>query len=193
MNPSPPRTTPSPRAALLVVLLAVLLLVAFGTLSAVLGGNSQPSSHLRAPTGTTLVPVKASSALRSISRTGVPPANVSNAIFIPSHSRLVSSQGPSIGVGLFQATVHFQVPASELDVISFFKKAMPEAGWRIESVGPPSNGSGIEILGQIAGSDGWYWQMGATVAPTTFPTSYSSRGNGLTAFTLELYQQNDPD
>ncbi len=193
MSQAPPRTTPSPRAALVVVTLAILLLVTFGTVSAMLGGSSNSPRQPRRPTGTTLLPVRATAALESIKQPGVPPNNVSDAIYIPTHSHVISEHTSRAGLGLFHATVRFQVQASELEVIDFFKKVMPQAGWRVENVGPPHNGGGIEVLGQIAGSDGWYWQIGAIVAPTTFQTASGGALNGMTPFTIELYQQNDPD
>jgi hypothetical protein len=51
----------------------------------------------------------------------------------------------------------------------------------------------IEVLGQRAGSDGYYWQIGAVVAPTTFPSSGPGAKTGLTEFEVRLFQVSDSE
>ncbi len=42
-------------------------------------------------------------------------------------------------------------------------------GWQIFDKGPAANDPGaLEVLGKLAGTDGYYWEMGATISPTTF-------------------------
>ena len=47
------------------------------------------------------------------------------------------------------------------------------------------------MLGKLAGTDGYYWEMGATISPTTFGTGAPARG--MTNFTIRLFQQSDDE
>ena len=57
---------------------------------------------------------------------------------------------------------------------------------------PAKNDPGaLEVLGKLAGSDGYYWDMGATVRATTFSPGGPARG--VTHFTVRLFQEQDAD
>ena len=46
---------------------------------------------------------------------------------------------------------------------------MKAQGWQIFGTGPADHDPGaFEVLGKKAGSDGFYWEMGAVVSATTF-------------------------
>ncbi len=67
---------------------------------------------------------------------------------------------------------------------------MPLQGWQVFDRGPALHHPGaVEILGRLAGSDGYYWEMGAVVAPTRFPRGGPPRGE--TEVTIRLLQQSD--
>ena len=69
---------------------------------------------------------------------------------------------------------------------------MKKQGWQIFSTGPADHDpGGFDILGKKAGSDGFFWEMGAVVQPTTFGAG--APAGGTTAFTVRLFQQPDPD
>ena len=58
---------------------------------------------------------------------------------------------------------------SQAALIAFYAADMKSQGWQISDRGPARNDPGaLEVLGKLAGSDGYYWQMGATVDATTF-------------------------
>ena len=68
---------------------------------------------------------------------------------------------------------------------------MKHQGWQVFDKGPAANDPGaLEVLGKLAGSDGYYWEMGATIPPTTFPSGGPARG--VTDFTVRLFQQERP-
>ena len=61
--------------------------------------------------------------------------------------------------------------------------AMPDRG-------PAANNPGaLEVLGKLAGSDGYYWEMGAVIPPTTF--SAGGPAHGQTDYTVRLFQVSD--
>ena len=46
---------------------------------------------------------------------------------------------------------------------------MKAQGWQVFETGPARNDPGaLEVLGKKAGSDGFFWEMGAVVSATTF-------------------------
>ncbi len=63
-------------------------------------------------------------------------------------------------------------------------------GWQVFDRGPAAHNPGaFEILGKLAGSDGYYWEMGATISPTSFRPGGPPRGQ--TDFTIRLLQLGD--
>jgi len=77
-------------------------------------------------------------------------------------------------------------------VENFYSKVLKKQGWQIISTGPADHHPGaLEVLGKKAGSDGFYWEVGAVVSATTFGANAPAAGS--TSFSLELYQQPDPD
>ena len=69
---------------------------------------------------------------------------------------------------------------------------MKPQGWQISDQGAARNDPGaLEVLGKLAGSDGYYWEMGATVNATTFPAG--GPPVGPRHFTVRLFQVPDPE
>ena len=63
----------------------------------------------------------------------------------------------------------FRSDDSQAALLAFFAADMKLQGWQVFDQGAAANNPGaLEVLGKLAGSDGYYWEMGATVAPTTF-------------------------
>ncbi len=192
----PPRRNTSLRPALVVAGIAVVLLILFGVGSALSGGggSTPPRStvHLGPVTGTSLRAVAATRALAPIEQAGEPPANVVAAIVIPQGATRVGVANNSLSAGDFDEQVTFSVHASEASVFAFYRTEMRSAGWHIESSGPSAQQPGLEVLGQLAGSDGFYWEMGALVSPSTFVGTSSVRAPGasddLTRFTIRVFQ-----
>ena len=69
---------------------------------------------------------------------------------------------------------------------------MKKQGWQIFSTGPADHDpGGLEVLGKKAGSDGFFWEMGAVVSPTTFGAGAPAGGHHV--LHRRLFQQPDPD
>jgi hypothetical protein len=82
--------------------------------------------------------------------------------------------------------------ASQGAIRTFYLNDMKAQGWQIQGTGPARNDPGaFEVLGRKAGSDGFFWQMGAVVSATTFGADAPPAGQ--TAFTVRLFQVPDPD
>ena len=70
------------------------------------------------------------------------------------------------------------------------RPTLHQQGWQVFDKGPAANNPGaLEVLGKLAGTDGYYWEIGATIQPTKFGNGAPAAGE--TDFTIRLLQQND--
>jgi hypothetical protein len=194
----PPRRPPTPggfsiRPAMVVLGLATLILVVFVTIGIVTSQSPTPVRTTSVPvvvSGSSLKAESAAGLLGPIVTGGEPPTNILNAVFVPAGSVRESHQNTSAGSGQFDAQVSFRADATQAEVLSFFAAVMKQQGWQVFDQGPAANATNtLEVLGKLAGSDGYYWEMGATIPPTTF--GKGAPPTGATPFTVRLFQEDD--
>ena len=131
----------------------------------------------------------AAPALRPIRQAGTPPADIVDTLAVPVGATVVGHT-PSTGITLFDAREHFTVPGAQQSVVAFYRTELAVMKWKVTDVGPaqrPANAT--EVLAQKAGSDGWYWEVGVVVSPTTFAPGAGT--SGTTPFVLRLFEVND--
>ena len=194
-RPAPPerprRAVPSARPALVVVGIAAVLVLLFGIGAALTGSSSpsKPAASATAPVrGATLRAEAATAALRPIERPGTPPADVLHAIVLPAGSTAVSSK-PWDGSTQYSAKMAFHLDTSQAAVVSFYRAELRARGWSISSVGAAAGKKhATEVLAQRASTDGWYWEIGVVVSPTTFT---SASAGDRTRFSLDLFEEPD--
>ncbi len=199
--PPEPLRPPTPggislRPAMIVLALAVLILIVFvaiGILSSQAPVTVKVGGPPTAVPGTTLRAESAAVLLSPIVVAGEPPTNIRNAVAVPVGSQRLSHQDNSAdAAGQFDSQVAFRSDESQGALLAFFAQDMKLQGWQIVDRGPADHDPGaLEVLGKLAGSDGYYWEMGATVSTTTF--SNSGPAHGQTDFTIRLLQEEDPD
>jgi len=181
------------RLAMIVPGLGLLILAIFIT-AELLSSNPQ-SPQAKVPStfvASGLHAVAGAPALQPIIVSGQPPANVVAAVSVPEGSVAVSNQNNTQAAEQYDAQVQLRVDATQGTLQSFFVTAMQREGWQIINQGPASHNPGaIQILGKLAGNDGYYWDMGAVISATTFPAG--APPTGVTDFTVRLFQQSDPD
>jgi len=182
------------RPAMIVVGLAALILVVFITIGMVSSQSPAAVKHSKsevAVPGVSLRALQAASSLAPIVSGGEPPVNILNAVDLPGGSVSISHENNTAGAGQFDAQVTFSSQVSQAALIAFYAADMKAHGWQISDQGPARNNPGaLEVLGKLAGSDGYYWELGATVNATTFPAGGPPRGT--THFTVRLFQVPDP-
>ncbi len=183
------------RPAMIVVGLAALILVVFVTIGIVSSQSPAAVKHSATPVGVpgvTLRALPAAGSLSPILGGGEPPNNIVNTAAVPVGSVRLSHKNNSAGAGQYDAQVTFRSDESQAALVAFFAADMKLQGWQISDQGPARNEPGaLEVLGKLAGSDGYYWEMGATVDATTFPSGGPPRGT--TQFTVRLFQVPDPE
>lgn len=193
--PPAPRRRPSMRPAFAVLAVAAVILVGFGLLAAL-----SPPSHGPAPAsgptkvaGTTLRAVPAAGALAPIEHPGTPPSNILDALSLPEGAVARSHRDLNTSSTQYDQQMTFSVHADEAAVVDFYQARLKATGWSVFDTGAVSGHPGeVEVLAQKGGSDGWYWEVGAVVSPTTFGTG-GAGGGQATTFTLRLFQQSDDD
>jgi hypothetical protein len=188
----PPRPNFTMKPAMIVGGLAVVILLAFsvaGALTHTATTTGTPPTGTLAVKGSGLRAVSATKGLSAIEQDGEPPANVLDAITLPVGAVVGSSTNPGLG-STFDHEVSFSVGASQQAVLTFYKAELHAFGWRTVTSGPATHTPGQQIVGQLAGDDGFYWQLGVIVAPSTFGTSGTA---DVTKFTLRVLQVDDQD
>jgi hypothetical protein len=194
-----PQRPPTPggismRPAMIDVGLAALILILFVTIGIVSSQSPAPVKHSGAAVdvpGVTLRALPAAGLLSPIVGGDEPPNNILNAVSVPVGSARISHQDNSAGAGQYDAQVTFGSGDSQAALLAFYAADMKLQGWQVTDQGAARNDPGaLEVLGKLAGSDGYYWEMGATVNATTFSSGGPPRGT--THFTVELFQVPDP-
>lgn len=194
--PPPRRSRTSLRPALFIVGLAVVILVVFGIGAALTSPTGGPhgvpaSSGGAVHSGSvTMTVTPAKSMLEPILTPGEPPPNIVAALTVPGGTRRVGYQRNLNSTQQYDRTVHLAWHGSQTAVIDFYRARLPRSGWKIESDGPASSGSGLQLLAQKGGSDGWYWEVAVIVSPTEFAKGgvHAPAGSESTPFSLELMQ-----
>jgi hypothetical protein len=194
-TPVRPRTSTGTtlRPAMIVLGLAVLILGLFATLGLVTSHQNAPVRISSAPhtvPGSSLLAVRADHLLSVIVKGGEPPSDIVNAVSVPAGAVRISHQDNSGSAGPYDTQIGLRSGASQGALLTFFAAAMRQQGWQVFDRGPAANDPGAaEVLGKLAGSDGWYWEMGAVIAPTSFGPG--APAGGETDVTIRLFQQPD--
>jgi len=181
---------PGVKPAFFVFAITVLIFVG-GSLALALGPRPVPSAQqvpVRTAPGAPLRATAAAPLLRPIELAGQPPANVLDALALPTGSRAVPGSATNRGVENYDRLMRFTVAAPQAQVVRFFQVELRADGWQQVSVGLPERGPGTEVLGQHGGSDGNTWELGIVVDPTTFGAGAGVAGT--TPFSVELYIRN---
>ncbi len=191
----PPRNSLGMKPAMIVGGLAVVIVVGFivmGLVTTPKAVSVNTGTGATKVSGSTLLAQPAAHGLAPILTPGQPPANILNAVTLPDGATRLSHQTNSSAADQYDAQVTFATSDSANAVIQFYKSEMKRLGWGIFSTGTPiHHANQYEVLGKKAGSDSFYWEMGATVSPTKFGGDNGPKGT--TDFTVRLFQVPDED
>jgi hypothetical protein len=194
-SPSGPMPGPSVKLALIVVALAIVIIIA----GLVIEGFGAPNPSLSSPAsvatakGSPLKAIPARSDLTPLISSGEPPDDIVNAVVLPAGSEAGAVIDNTLSAQGYDEQRLFTVGSPEQKIITFYEVELPALGWHVESKGNARDQPGFEVLAQRAGSDGYYWEIGAVVSPTTFPSSGPAQKTGLTQFEIRLFQVSDSD
>jgi len=194
----PPRRRPpgpSTRPALIVMGVALVVLLG-GGIGAVLthGATSTAPTRTgpRTVAGAGITAVSATTALRAIEVSGQPPGDIVAALVLPKGATVQAGSAENDGIGLYDRSLSFAVPVVQSKVIEFFRAELRGYRWQLVSQGPAGDDPGYRIVGQHPSGDGYEWETGVTVEPTTFGAGTVAAGTS-TAFTLRIFAVTDED
>jgi len=173
--------------ALVVLGIAVCIVVVGVVASALVSGSDATLSihKITIPDGTSVPLTPAATALKPIISAGDPPSDILGNLAVPSGSTLTRSVNTDQGASQYDRTVYFRTGLSADQVGDLYRTLLPRLGWTALDSGSPATGSstGTVILFRRPSGDSFYWELGATVSPTT--------SAGTTIFSLELYELPD--
>jgi hypothetical protein len=178
-------TSVSAKGPALVVLGLAVLIVLVGTIGSALESGGAPVltvHQVRLPDGSVVHLTPATTALRSIVSAGQPPADILGNLAVPAGSRVVRTLNISQNASQYDESVDFSTDLSSQDVLSVFHVLLPKQGWSLSYTG---SGAGhqaqqTEVLAKHASGDGYYWEAGVVVSPTT-PA-------GITPYSVEVFE-----
>ncbi len=192
-TPATPRLGP----ALIVAVIAVVI-VGGGIGLAALFSNPKPiaaPARGRLP-GEALSAEAAAPVLRHVASAGEPPADITAALVVPAGS-VYRSRQPTSGLQLYSADVTMSVDAKPSEVLDFYRAELAHLHWSGITTDAAATGSGTEVLARHPSSDGFYWEVGATVSASMPSLSPALAGGTQHAPTsvllLSLYEINDAD
>ena len=175
--------------ALIVLGLAVFLLIG-GVISSAISSGSNPSFTIRKVTlvdGTNVALAPATRKLHAIVSNGEPPADVIGNLGVPKRSTVGAVVNSDQRRAQFNRTVSLTSLLTQSQVIETYTKMFRAAGWQVIYSGPApqSDPGSTEVLAKLGSSDGFYWETGVVVSPTT--------ETGTTPYTLDLFETPDGD
>jgi hypothetical protein len=183
-----PRSGPSVKPALVVVAIAAGLVLLFGVGAALTGTNTPAPAKRGHVGGARLAASAAAGPLKPIELPGTPPPDVLGSLVVPKGARTVETTRWD-GETQYSAKMGFELAASQGALVDFYRAELAGRGWSMISVGAAhGNPKATEVLAQKGSDDGWYWEVGVVVAPTTFGKGTSSE---TTRFSLELFEEPD--
>jgi hypothetical protein len=175
--------------ALIILAVAVFILLA-GVLASALVSGSSPTETLRSvaiPGGTSVRMTPATSALHSIVGVGEPPADILGNLAVPAGSTVRNTLNSDQNTGQFDRTVSFTSGTlAPPQLVDAFHAMLSKLGWQVIYVGAGARGGGgTEVLAKRGSGDGFYWEVGVVVSPTT--------SAGITPYSVELFQLPDDE
>jgi hypothetical protein len=170
--------------ALIVLGIAVFIVVVGGVASALVTGSSPTLSlsTITIPDGTVVHLTPATTAMKGIVNAGQPPADILNNLAVPAGSPIVRTLDIDGNSEQFDRTVYFTSGLSSVQIYEFFRVLLPRLGWDLiyQGSGASRDGADTDVLAKKGSGDGYYWEAGAVVSPTT--------SAGVTPFSIELYE-----
>jgi hypothetical protein len=175
----------STRGPALIVLGIAVFIVVIGTVGSILDSGSKPTSAVRSISiadGTVVHLTPATTAMKSIVSAGQPPADILGNLAVPSGSPVVRTVDTDQNETQFDRTVYFTTGLSTDQVADVYKRLLPRLGWSViyDGDGAQRESQATEVLAKRGSGDGFYWEVGAVVSPTT--------SAGITPFSLEVFE-----
>jgi hypothetical protein len=187
-TPSPSYEPMSIKGPALIVLgLAVVILLG-GVAAAAFSSRTNPTFTIRHVTlddGTTVNLVPAVDKLHAIVNNSEPPSDIIGNLGIPRESTVHGVVNSDQHAAQFDRTVDLISQLAQPQVIEAYRRMLAAAGWKViyQGSAPQGVAGTTEVLATRGSSDGFYWETGVVVSPTT-PL-------GSTPYSVEVFETPD--
>ena len=187
-EPGPAYEPMSVRTPALIVLgLAVVILLG-GVVAGALTTGSTPTFRVKdvVLSDGTRVPVSpATDRLHAIEANGEPPADILGNLGVLTSSTVTGVLNSDQNAAQFDRTVHLTSPLAQDQVTEAYRRLLKATRWSVIYDGPAPQGTDgtTEVLAKHGSGDGFYWEVGVVVSPTT-PT-------GSTPYSIEVFETPD--
>jgi len=173
--------------ALIVLGLAVFLLIG-GVVASAISSGSNPSFTIRHVTlsdSTVVDLAPASVKLHAIVSNDEPPADVIGKLGVPTESVVTGVVSNDRNTAQFDRTVSLRSQLAQGQVIEAYVQLLKAVGWQTVYNGPAPQGAAgsTEVLAKRGSGDGFYWETGVVVSPTT--------PSGVTTYSIEVLETPD--
>ena len=172
--------------ALIVLGLAVVILLG-GVAGAALSSSSNPTFTIRQVTlsdGTSVALVPATETLHAIVNNGEPPDDIIGNLGIPRESTVTGVIDSDQHAAQFDRTVKLTSQLAQPQVIEAYRRMVGATGWKVIFQGSAPQAAGAtELLATHGSGDGFYWEIGVVVSPTT--------AAGATPYSVEIFETPD--
>jgi hypothetical protein len=176
--------------AVIVLAIAVFILVG-GVVASALFTSGSPKLTLTSitiPDGTVVQLTPATTALKPIIDSQ-PPSDILAALAVPAKSTERRFVNTDQNLTQYDRSVSFTSGLASDQLVAFYQTLLPKLGWKVTDTAADPAGTAvpgtIEVLATKGSQDGYYWEVGAVVSPST--------SAGSTSFTIDLYEQEDQD
>jgi len=173
--------------ALVVLGLAAFLLIG-GVVASAVSSGSNPSFAIRHVTltdGTNVDLAPAVTKLHAIVSNDEPPADIIGNLGVPVESTLTGIVNSDQHTAQFDRTAQLRSQLAQTQVIETYASLFRSTGWQVIYNGPAPQGTpgSTEVLAKRGSGDGFYWETGVVVSPTT-PA-------GTTPYSVEVFETPD--
>lgn len=173
--------------ALIVLGLAVFILLG-GVVASALSSGGNPTFSLRQVTladGTTVALAPATTRLRAIVSNDEPPADILGNLGVPRESTVTGVVDSDQGTAQFDRTVDLTSHLAQGQVAGAYAELLRSVGWQViyDGTAPQGVAGATEVLAKRGSGDGFYWETGVVVSPTT--------SAGATPYTIEVFETPD--
>jgi len=173
--------------AMIVLGLAVVILLG-GVAAAALSSRSDPTFTIRHVTlddGTQVGLVPAAVKLHAIVDNGEPPTDIIGNLGIPRESVVHGVINSDRHTAQFDRTVDLTSQLAQPQVAEAYRRMETAVGWKViyQGAAPQGPAGADEVLATKGSADGFYWEVGVVVSPTT-PT-------GSTPYSVEVLETPD--
>ena len=173
--------------ALIVLGLAVVILLG-GVVAGALTTGSTPTFGVKfvmLSDGTRVQVSPATDRLHAIEANGEPPADILGNLGVLTSSSVTGVLNSDRNAAQFDRTVHLTSPLAQEQVTEAYRRLLKATGWTVAYDGPAPQGAPgtTEVLAKHGSGDGFYWEVGVVVSPTT-PT-------GSTSYSIEVFETPD--